>query len=369
MAMVGLMASATEVTENFTTADTWWGISDKNHCVATVKTATSPATGIEYTYTYTYASNNNGVIIQGTTNTKTDVGGYMTFKASQAVASITLKTGTNASTAAVVDVYAGETLIKKGLALDAKNANFVINVPEANQAAGTVYKVYNAAKSNAQFQSMTLSSEAGEEPEPVEKGKYQLTTTMATGKYVMVVDMEGALKLCTPPAASATYGRLNLTDISLVDGYVESEDANALTLTVADGKVTIMDANNRYYGMDVEHLTSFQFYTEVNEGCYWTYKFEGDNVKLTNNLTGCIATTTKGAQGTWYTNLAPAKDPEDYLLPILYKYVGTSAIEAVEAAATDAPAVYYNLQGQRVANPANGLFIRVAGNKATKVVL
>ncbi|MDE5749199.1 MAG: hypothetical protein K2H87_00345 [Duncaniella sp.] len=32
-------------------------------------------------------------------------------------------------------------------------------------------------------------------------------------------------------------------------------------------------------------------------------------------------------------------------------------------------AVYYNLQGVRVANPANGVFIRVQGDKATKVIL
>ncbi len=31
-------------------------------------------------------------------------------------------------------------------------------------------------------------------------------------------------------------------------------------------------------------------------------------------------------------------------------------------------AVYYNLQGVRVDNPANGVFVRVAGGKATKVV-
>ncbi len=35
----------------------------------------------------------------------------------------------------------------------------------------------------------------------------------------------------------------------------------------------------------------------------------------------------------------------------------------------NAPAVYYNLQGVRVANPENGLFIVVKGGKSTKVVL
>lgn len=48
---------------------------------------------------------------------------------------------------------------------------------------------------------------------------------------------------------------------------------------------------------------------------------------------------------------------------------GDTAIEGVEADNADAPAEYFNLQGVKVANPENGLFIKVQGNKATKVVL
>ena len=35
---------------------------------------------------------------------------------------------------------------------------------------------------------------------------------------------------------------------------------------------------------------------------------------------------------------------------------------------SDAEAVYYNLQGIRVANPGNGIYIRVQGGKTTKVI-
>lgn len=45
---------------------------------------------------------------------------------------------------------------------------------------------------------------------------------------------------------------------------------------------------------------------------------------------------------------------------------GSSGIGEVEVDENEA--VYYNLQGLRVAKPANGVFIRVAGGKATKVV-
>lgn len=45
----------------------------------------------------------------------------------------------------------------------------------------------------------------------------------------------------------------------------------------------------------------------------------------------------------------------------------TTAVEGIEAD-VDATPVYYNLQGVRVANPERGIFIKVVGNKATKVV-
>lgn len=44
---------------------------------------------------------------------------------------------------------------------------------------------------------------------------------------------------------------------------------------------------------------------------------------------------------------------------------GVESVEAEEVA--DGPVVYYTLQGQRVANPENGIFIRVQGGNAAKV--
>lgn len=49
-------------------------------------------------------------------------------------------------------------------------------------------------------------------------------------------------------------------------------------------------------------------------------------------------------------------------------YGGVSDI-CVDNADTDAPVEYYNLQGIRVAEPSNGLFIRRQGNTATKVLV
>ena len=47
----------------------------------------------------------------------------------------------------------------------------------------------------------------------------------------------------------------------------------------------------------------------------------------------------------------------------------TGIEEVVEEVDIEAPVEYYNLQGVRVMNPNNGLYIKRQGNKVTKVIL
>ena len=46
-----------------------------------------------------------------------------------------------------------------------------------------------------------------------------------------------------------------------------------------------------------------------------------------------------------------------------------TGIESVGAEDVEAPVEYYNLQGVKVDNPSNGLYIKRQGNKVTKVIL
>lgn len=48
---------------------------------------------------------------------------------------------------------------------------------------------------------------------------------------------------------------------------------------------------------------------------------------------------------------------------------GTTAVEVVEAEAEEGVAEYYNLQGVKVENPSEGLYIRKMGNKVSKVIV
>lgn len=47
----------------------------------------------------------------------------------------------------------------------------------------------------------------------------------------------------------------------------------------------------------------------------------------------------------------------------------SSGVETPVADATEAPAEYFTLQGVRVANPSNGIYIRRQGNTTTKVLV
>ena len=58
---------------------------------------------------------------------------------------------------------------------------------------------------------------------------------------------------------------------------------------------------------------------------------------------------------------------EKFTFGVEKKNVGIECIENIEI--ENAPIHYYNLQGVKVANPSNGIFIKVQGNKATKVYI
>lgn len=66
----------------------------------------------------------------------------------------------------------------------------------------------------------------------------------------------------------------------------------------------------------------------------------------------------------------PSNGTNTYINSIAVKITKIeTAIDSVVAEDEDAPVEYYNLQGVRVANPENGLYIRRQGSKATKVVI
>lgn len=138
------------------------------------------------------------------------------------------------------------------------------------------------------------------------------------------------------------------------------------------------------------NFTTAPTFTKGNDGV-WTLAYEGtitDTFKVVKNAAWANSYTTGGAidLDKVYTldgpmdpsdNMSPAEGP--WVNPVFTLTVGdtvtlkvtaeNAGIEGVEADMEAAPAVYFNLQGQRVANPEKGLYIRVQGDKATKVAL
>lgn len=68
-------------------------------------------------------------------------------------------------------------------------------------------------------------------------------------------------------------------------------------------------------------------------------------------------------------NLEVYNDKKEISSGKIVSYTKESGVEDVIANDSNAPVKYYNLQGVEVANPQSGLYIRVQGDKATKVIL
>ncbi len=205
-------------------------------------------------------------------------------------------------------------------------------------------------------------------PPPVTTATFDLASAVESGAdYVMVVDG----KLGEAISASSSYGRLNLVDVAISNNQLVSDVKNAITITSEGSGYTMKDANGRYLGFDGEHKTSFQLYTEVNEFTIWNIAYTNGQAVITleaAGVTGQVGVTKNATSGEWYNNIAPSVDATDIMFPTLYKKSGDSGVEAV-VVDENAPVEYYNLQGIRVANPENGLFIRRQGNSVSKVYI
>lgn len=100
-------------------------------------------------------------------------------------------------------------------------------------------------------------------------------------------------------------------------------------------------------------------WTAVNYGVYDKSIEAGQTTELKYNANNISSTITESIKLTFYHNL----DTNQSSWLKVDRYNGIGDIDA-EAAATP---VFYNLQGVRVDRPANGVYIKVAGDKVSKV--
>lgn len=229
-----------------------------------------------------------------------------------------------------------------------------------------------AAKAGTwEVKNVLIKANGGTTPPPPtpETEDFTLATSITSGSsYVFVANG----KLGAAIAESAAYGRFTLVDATIEGTTVKAAPVNAVTITAAGTGYTLKDSYGRFLGVDDSHFTSFQCYTEENEFTTWNVAFDGANAIFSVERNGETITVgvSKGAEGTFYNNIAPAKTAglvagTDYLLPSIY-VKGSTAVTDITVDA-NAPVEYFNLQGIRVANPENGVYIRRQGNKVSKV--
>lgn len=243
-----------------------------------------------------------------------------------------------------------------------KNVVFTV-APEGEKA---IYGTEDTKAGQLDFDKIEITGGGEVVPPTPNTATFELVNAVSDGEFVFVVD--GKVGEAIP--ASSSYGRLSLVEATFDGNKVTTAVGNIIKIAAANGGYTLQDANGRYLGFDGEHKTSFQLYTEVNEYTVWAIAMTNGEAAITMTVgesTGTVGVT-KGSEGTWYTNIAPSVGADEIMLPKLYKKGGSSSVETITVD-QNAPVEYFNLQGIRVENPANGLYIRRQGNNVAKVYI
>ena len=259
--------------------------------------------------------------------------------------------------------YAENTEITISCETEGAKISYMINGGEVVEASAPVTIILTGAM---QIHA-TASAEGYAESDPVEanytiKAEQPVTGTTATFDFT---EAEFSKITCTPavtyPASGASVTvsgtEMTVNGVSLVASKGSNNDAaiynNGNNLRVYTGATMTISIGSEYILSKITFTGTLDCTTE------------------TGTLTGKVWTATETAAR------AAAKIQEvvfnctdtNKIKKIEVEFASASTgIEAIEAEDA-APAVYYNLQGVRVENPANGLYIRVNGKKAEKVFI
>ncbi len=216
---------------------------------------------------------------------------------------------------------------------------------------GSAQSVEFTVGGNSQINSLTVLLEG----ETIETVKYIKATTVESGKqYLIVADVDGALKIAQP--VSSNYGYLDVEDANVVDDAIEIEENSTLpfTITSADGGYTIMQSDGRYLYQSGDY-NNFNVDAEPSSGHIWTISPEADGTFTITNTS-----VNKFVQFDSQYNSFGSYADERGILPCLYVKDETGAginnVTVDEEFDENAPV--YNLAGQRVSKDAKGIVIQ-----------
>lgn len=420
------MASAADITETFVnSAETGFPVKwDKTNTTPT--TITSASTGLKWTVLGCYVATNTYVNPQYDylmVNGKNIKGAYVATSLSQACKEINIAIGSGSSGNAKskINIYGGETLIETVTATPSQTLKVLI--PEELRAAGTVYKIESATTSyNQQFTSIKFCEPTAEPTLDTDVKTIEvalpLNASITKPVKVLAENITGNITATcqnadvkiTPATFTAEQGAEGV-EVT----YTGSEaDEVSTKITFAAGEVTTEVALNAIVisreGTEADPLTIEDVFTLNNlytgEACVKGNIAKGNAGNATNGMvtivnaddqTKWVATNivlTEGEKnigvalptGEARTKLNIKDNPGNVGKTVIVKgslepyfsapgvknteYVsGLSGVENVGVDAEQGVVKYYNLQGVEVANPESGLYIRVQGDKATKVIL
>ncbi|MGM9853253.1 MAG: hypothetical protein ACI30N_04720 [Muribaculaceae bacterium] len=197
-----------------------------------------------------------------------------------------------------------------------------------------------------------------------------------------------------PTGEKATY---NFTDITSLNPAYDPEEAEADGTTgnvmfktndvvFKAGPVTLVGegtGNNRLYYSSSAKAWSYRIYknttvtiaatgeTTLNAVVFETatssYATALGNAKFSVGTYDKSSKTLSLPEGTKSVVITPSATTGFNAINVYYN--DPAGVNDIVAEDSNAPVEYYNLQGVRVANPENGLYIRVQGKKATKVLV
>ena len=152
----------------------------------------------------------------------------------------------------------------------------------------------------------------------------------------------------------------------------------AWTFGAAEGNCTTANASVEGFDWFTLKGKSYFIMPVTTDGTTGT---RGSNFAIFDEEGTCVATWTEGQKaGLGAAMGSIIAVPNDDVSVYIYHFVpgtvaeklifavdNTSAVEGIEVEEAEAPVEYYNLQGVKVAEPSKGIFIKVQGNKASKI--
>lgn len=188
---------------------------------------------------------------------------------------------------------------------------------------------------------------------------YNWDTTKNGGVYLYGVETsgttEGDTQTLDPVATCAA-------EVTLCDG-----GDGTWALKFGDTNNYLNDS--RYMACTAYKNIDFKKNDDPTKGTRATITFnDGGDAEINYGEGGVIKFNYKEGEDSRFFNYDPTDKPEEHFAVYLYTLSIDSSITSVSASQDAAP-VYYNLQGQRVTEPAPGMYIRVQGTKANKIIV